>query len=264
MHRYPPSLTRLHSYRIWIPFPVAFFYFRSSKIGCIGSKEIEARPDGDKPRSFESRARIPETTSRVLSPGENCPLGVVRRLNAELLEIYRSGNHFNIEQDPDSITHWIASIGGPPGSVYAGGNFVVDLLFSSEYPFDPPRVIFRTSIFHPNIASNGAVCLDILKKGSGCWSPLITVSSLLVSLQSLLAEPNPADPLNLEAAELLLKNQREYEKRARSETLKATQGPRDFSALSDEFASHQLSGDGECISDDEAVRIVMRKRSQNR
>jgi ubiquitin-conjugating enzyme E2 D/E len=187
---------------------------------------------------------------------------VVRRLNAELVEVYRSGNPFNIEQDPDSITHWIASVNGPSGSVYEGGSFIVDLIFSSEYPFDPPRVIFRTSIFHPNIASNGAVCLDILKKGSGCWSPLITVSSLLVSVQSLLAEPNPADPLNLEAADLLIRSQREYEKRARMETLRATHRVRDFAAPSDEFASHQLSGDGEYISDDEAVRIVMRSQKR--
>ena len=93
------------------------------------------------------------------------------------------------------MMNWTGVIAGPVESVYAQAMFVLDIVFPIEYPFSPPRVIFRTPIFHPNIATNGAVCLDILKPGG--WSPLITIESLLLSIQSLLDDPNPDDPLNI-------------------------------------------------------------------
>lgn len=57
----------------------------------------------------------------------------------------------------------------------------------------PPKVVFDTKIYHPNIDNLGRICLDILKKN---WSPALQIKSVLLSIQSLMSEPNPDDPLN--------------------------------------------------------------------
>ncbi|KAJ9679706.1 hypothetical protein PVL29_021582 [Vitis rotundifolia] len=77
----------------------------------------------------------------------------------------------------EDMFHWQATIMGPPDSPYAGGVFLVTIHFPPDYPFKPPKVAFRTKVFHPNINSNGSICLDILKEQ---WSPALTISKVLV------------------------------------------------------------------------------------
>ncbi|CAM6079076.1 unnamed protein product [Sphagnum tenellum] len=64
----------------------------------------------------------------------------------------------------EDMFHWQATIMGPPDSPYAGGVFLVMIHFPPDYPFKPPKVAFRTKVFHPNINSNGSICLDLLKE----------------------------------------------------------------------------------------------------
>ncbi|KAI5423861.1 E2 SUMO-conjugating protein ubc9, variant 2 [Lathyrus oleraceus] len=82
----------------------------------------------------------------------------------------------------EDMFHWQATIMGPPDSPYAGGVFLVTIHFPPDYPFKPPKVAFRTKVFHPNINSNGSICLDILKEQ---WSPALTISKVLPLLNSL-------------------------------------------------------------------------------
>ncbi|KAI8125935.1 Ubiquitin-conjugating enzyme E2-24 kDa [Lucilia cuprina] len=83
----------------------------------------------------------------------------------------------------DNLYEWVSTILGPPGSVYEGGVFFLDIHFSPEYPFKPPKVTFRTRIYHCNINSQGVICLDILKDN---WSPALTISKPILWLVVLL------------------------------------------------------------------------------
>ena len=94
--------------------------------------------------------------------------------------------------DSSSLLKLTGCFPGPSDSPYAGGVFTVDIELPAEYPFKPPKMRFSTKVYHPNVSSaTGAICLDILKDG---WSPVLTLRTALLSLQSLLAAPEPSDP----------------------------------------------------------------------
>jgi ubiquitin-conjugating enzyme E2 D/E len=103
----------------------------------------------------------------------------------------------------DNIYKWKAFINGPKDSPYEGGLFELEMNFTNRYPFKPPKVVFTTKIYHMNINGSGQICLDILKDK---WSPALTISKLLLSICSLLTDPNPDDPLVPEIANLYKNN----------------------------------------------------------
>lgn len=122
-----------------------------------------------------------------------------------------------------NIYEWRSTILGPPGSVYEGGVFLLDITFSPNYPFKPPKVTFRTRIYHCNINSQGVICLDILKDN---WSPALTVSKVLLSICSLLTDCNPEDPLVRSIATQYLTNREEHDRIARLWTKRYATGSR--------------------------------------
>ena len=117
----------------------------------------------------------------------------------------------------DDIYKWQATIIGPADSPYSGGIFALNIEFPIDYPFKPPRIMFKTPIYHCNINTNGSICLDILKDK---WSPALTISKALLSICSMMDDPNPNDPLMPEIAELLRKNKKLHDQNAREMTLK--------------------------------------------
>lgn len=86
-----------------------------------------------------------------------------------------------------SLLSWTATIAGPERTPYENLTFKLSLEFPSNYPYAAPTVLFRTPIYHPNVDFSGRICLDILKDK---WSAVLNVQSVLLSLQSLLGEPN--------------------------------------------------------------------------
>ena len=88
---------------------------------------------------------------------------------------------------PENLLLWTATIGGPDDTPYAKLTFKLSFEFPPNYPYAPPTVLFKTPIYHPNVDFSGRICLDILKDK---WSAVYNVQSVLLSLQSLLGEPN--------------------------------------------------------------------------
>eukprot|EP01080_Neovahlkampfia_damariscottae_P005000 gene5000-8598_t len=141
-----------------------------------------------------------------------------KRIAKELKDILKYPDS-NCSAGPtsDDLYDWSATIIGPEESPYEGGVFALNVKFPVDYPYKPPKVQFLTKIYHPNINSEGNICLDILRSE---WSPALTISKVLLSVSSLLTDPNPKDPLVPDIAQKYQTNKKEYERNAKEWTMK--------------------------------------------
>ena len=143
-------------------------------------------------------------------------MSVKQRLYKEYEDIKKNAPN-NLSAGPlnDNLFEWEGVILGPTETPYEGGIFKVNIHIPINYPFNPPVFIFKTRIYHPNINSSGHICLDILKSN---WSPSLTISKILLSICSLLSDPNSDDPLVPEIANEMKENYQNYIKTARDWT----------------------------------------------
>ena len=149
----------------------------------------------------------------------------LNRIKKELND-FNKENHSNIWANPineSDLFNWEASILGPEDSPYEGGIFHLKIHFPTDYPFKPPHCVFITKIYHLNINYNGAISLDILMDQ---FSANLTIEKTLLSISSLLTDPNPDDIINYEAAKLYKKNKYEYYKKAREWAIEYAGAPK--------------------------------------
>ncbi|KAK8741967.1 hypothetical protein OTU49_002042 [Cherax quadricarinatus] len=161
----------------------------TSPVVSTGSTPVTQSSSGTARHSSSARSSV-ASEGRSSNPKMSKALSTsAKRIQKELAEITLDPPP-NCSAGPkgDNLYEWVSTILGPPGSVYEGGVFFLDIHFSAEYPFKPPKVLFRTRIYHCNINSQGVICLDILKDN---WSPALTISKVLLSICSLLTDCNP-------------------------------------------------------------------------
>jgi len=145
----------------------------------------------------------------------------IKRISKEFSDIQKDPPA-NCSAGPDpkyknDLHHWVAQILGPAKSPYEGGMFSLQIEFPKDYPFKPPKINFTTKVYHCNVNDKGGICLDILKDN---WSPALTISKVLLSICSLLTDPNPNDPLVPEIAKQYKENRALHDKTAREWTRK--------------------------------------------
>jgi len=119
-----------------------------------------------------------------------------QRIQREFREVVRSTeiaeSGVQLELVNDELSELAGTVAGPPDTPYSGGKYRLEIKIPDTYPFNPPKVRFITKIWHPNISSvTGAICLDILKDQ---WAAAMTLRTVLLSIQALLAAPEPDDP----------------------------------------------------------------------
>jgi len=179
-----------------------------------GSHEATNSSDGGSTDALSSSTHT--NIFSKLNGGKSNLSSSAKRIQKELAEITLDPPG-NCSAGPkgDNLYEWVSTIMGPTGSPYSGGVFFLDIHFPQDYPFKPPKVVFRTRIYHCNINSQGQICLDILKDN---WSPILTISKVLLSICSLLTDCNPHDPLVGTIAQHYLGNRAEHDQTAREWT----------------------------------------------
>ncbi|AGO10511.1 AaceriABR059Wp [[Ashbya] aceris (nom. inval.)] len=147
-----------------------------------------------------------------------------KRLMKELQQLLRDSPD-GIVAGPvseDNLFLWDCLIEGPADSPYEGGVFNARLQFPRDYPLSPPKLTFTPSILHPNVYPNGEVCISILhapgedpnmyEEASERWSPVQSVEKILLSVMSMLSEPNVESGANIDACILWRDNRADFER----------------------------------------------------
>ena len=120
----------------------------------------------------------------------------------------------------NSLSYWQASIKGPPNCPYEGGLFFLHLEIPKSYPMRPPIPRFITKMFHPNISYHGDIGVDMLGQN---WSLALTIPKVLVSIQSLLTDPNCHICMESDIAQLYENDREQFDRVAREWTIKYAQ-----------------------------------------
>ncbi|XP_043099856.1 ubiquitin-conjugating enzyme E2Kb (UBC1 homolog, yeast) [Puntigrus tetrazona] len=175
-------------------------YYQSLRTGGSKQRKRERERESDRERNQSAMANI-----------------AVQRIKREFKEVLKSEetskNQIKVDLVDENFTELKGEIAGPPDTPYEGGRYQLEIKIPETYPFNPPKVRFITKIWHPNISSvTGAICLDILKDQ---WAAAMTLRTVLLSLQALLAAAEPDDPQDAVVANQYKQNPEMFKQTAR-------------------------------------------------
>ncbi|KAI4484301.1 hypothetical protein M0804_007757 [Polistes exclamans] len=193
-----------------------------------------------------------------ISNVENLSPQIIRRVAKEMTELTtQPPEGIRVILNEDDVTDIQAIIEGPcklkidlhinqwsfyvlAGTPYAGGYFRVKLALGKDFPQGPPKAFFLTKIFHPNVAKNGEICVNTLKKD---WKSDLGIQHILLTVKCLLIVPNAESALNEEAGKLLLERYDDYSERAKMMTeIHAQGGGKGSKAGLESCASSEVGG----------------------
>ncbi|XP_037050021.1 ubiquitin-conjugating enzyme E2 L3-like [Bradysia coprophila] len=142
-----------------------------------------------------------------------------RRLQKELADLRASDlkSFKDIQVDDANILIWNGLI-VPENAPYNKGAFRIEINFPAEYPFKPPKICFKTKIYHPNIDEKGQVCLPIISAEN--WKPATKTDQVIQALIALVNDPEPEHPLRADLAEEFQKDRKKFFKTAEEFTRK--------------------------------------------
>ena len=147
----------------------------------------KAKPNADlvSPQLTQAEIHLKKEMPNLI---QNLPRDVPQ---ARLIRQQNSVVDFEVEYTPDAGSYWY------------GGKYLFSFHFTDDFPNEPPKVLCKTKIYHPNIDYDGNVCLNILKED---WKPVFSASKCIAAVYQLFVEPNPNDPLNHDVAKLMRDN----------------------------------------------------------
>jgi len=168
---------------------------------------------------FRAKGNRAEEEKKTEEAQPDATGGVRRRTSGEI-RLTKELNELDLPQnttinftEPDNIMKFdIYLTVEERTSLWSGAQYHFTFTVPANYPHEPPKVHCNTKIYHPNIDLQGNVCLNILRAD---WKPIFCISTVILGLNFLFLEPNPNDPLNLEAAELMRNNLSQFQDNVR-------------------------------------------------
>lgn len=201
-----------------------------------------------------------------MSGRKSTAASLLLRQYRELTDPRKAIPSFHIELDDDSnIFVWnIGVMVLNEDSIYHGGFYKAQMRFPEDYPFSPPHFRFTPAIYHPNVYRDGRLCISILHQSGDpmtdepdaeTWSPVQTVESVLISIVSLLEDPNISSPANVDAAVDYRKNPEQYRQRVRMEVERSKQDiPPGFEMPSSHSAAYLSQLNNDKLREDEETQ----------